>query len=397
MKPTSTPQSQPKDERADAPGRAEWHSLKQSRLAPSSLEGVRHSLLPGSTSGLELDYPARTKFPPAWLGHIPFAFWLIEVVRPRTLVELGVHSGNSYCAMLQSVRALGLETRCFGIDTWRGDGDADFYPKDVFNELRAYHDANYASFSTLLRTRFDDALPYFADGSVDLLHIDRLHSYDSVRQNFNNWLPKLSPRGIVLLHDTNMREEGFGVWQFFEEVSSRYATFEFVHLNGLGVVYVGTEMPSGSLQALFATKSDADIGRVRAYFARLGVSVLDRHLLHEAEASTRGNGSRAGEVGKLEQELLVAKVALADAVSARDAAHRMSRLEVGLVGRLQREAMMQFEAIRKLKNELVSLRRQLEKRSARPKFLRLASSFITPPLRAIAARVRAARRGDGSV
>jgi len=381
---TRSPQSQPKDERADGPKHAEWRSLKQSRLAPSSADGVMHSLLPGSTSGLELDYPARAKFPPNWLGHIPFAFWLIEMVRPRTLVELGVHSGNSYCAMLQSVHALGLETRCFGIDTWRGDEHASFYPEDVFDELRAYHDANYGNFSTLLRERFDDALAYFADGSVDLLHIDGLHSYDAVRQDFSNWLPKLSPRAIVLLHDTNVREQEFGVWQFFEEVSSRYATFEFFHSNGLGVVYVGTETLSGSLQALFATKSDADIGRVRAYFARLGVSVLNRHLLHEAEASVRGDATRAGEVRKLEQELLVAKAALADAVSARDAAERMSRLEMGLVGRLQREAMLQFGESTKLKKELARLRRQ--------SVLRLASSFITRPLRAIAARVRSARR-----
>jgi methyltransferase family protein len=387
----SSPQSQPKDERANAPGYAESCFPKQSRLVPSYTEGVMHSLLPGSTSGLELVYPARAKFPPSWLGHIPFVFWLIELVRPRTLVELGVRSGNSYCAMLQSVQALGLETRCFGIDTWRGDEHTGFYPEGVFDELRAYHDANYASFSTLLRARFDDALPYFADGSVDLLHIDGLHSYDAVRQDFSNWLPKLSPRAMVLVHDTNVREQGFGVGQFFEEVSSRYATFEFIHSSGLGVVYVGTETLPGSLQALFATKSEAEIGRVRAYFARLGVSVFDRYQLHEAAASASGN-ALTERVDKLEQELLAAAAAMGDAVCARDAARRMSRLAVGLVGRLQREAMLQFGESTKRNKELLRLRRQLEKRSERSKFLRLASSFLSRPLRAIAARVRSASK-----
>jgi Methyltransferase domain len=219
---------------------------------------------------------------------------------------------------------------------------------------------NYASFSTLLRARFDEAQPSFADGSVDLLHIDGLHSYDAVRQDFSNWLPKLSSRAIVLLHDTNVRQQGFGVWQFFEEISCHYATFEFVHSSGLGVISVGTETLPGSLQALFATKGEAEIGRVRAYFARLGLSVLDRYLLHEAEA----------KVDKLKQERLATKTVLADA---RDATHRMSRME----------------------KELASLRRQLEKRSkksARPRFLWLASSLIKRPLRALAARVRAARR-----
>ena len=50
---------------------------------------------PWSVSNIELEYPTRLVFPPSWLGHIPFAFWLVGALRPRTLVELGVHTGNS--------------------------------------------------------------------------------------------------------------------------------------------------------------------------------------------------------------------------------------------------------------------------------------------------------------
>src|SRR5512132_2345124 len=69
--------------------------------------------------GLELEYPIRLVDPPNWLGHTPFAFWLVGALRPRRLVELGVHTGNSYCAFLQGVQARTLETRCFGVDHWR--------------------------------------------------------------------------------------------------------------------------------------------------------------------------------------------------------------------------------------------------------------------------------------
>jgi len=30
----------------------------------------------------------------AWLEHIPFAFWVVDTLRPRKIVELGTHYGN---------------------------------------------------------------------------------------------------------------------------------------------------------------------------------------------------------------------------------------------------------------------------------------------------------------
>jgi cephalosporin hydroxylase len=56
----------------------------------------------------------------AWHEHAPFAFWLIEMHRPRTFVELGTHHGFSYCCFCQAIDRLGLETKAFAIDTWSG-------------------------------------------------------------------------------------------------------------------------------------------------------------------------------------------------------------------------------------------------------------------------------------
>jgi glycosyltransferase involved in cell wall biosynthesis len=234
------------------------------------------SMAPEMACGLELEYPARLAEPSAWVGHIPFALWLIWALKPRTVVELGVHTGNSYCAFLQAVHTLGLDTRCFGVDHWRGDPHAGHYDDEVYHQLRAYHDPLYGTFSTLLRSSFEEAVQYFSDGSVDLLHIDGFHTYEAVSADFQAWLPKVSSRGIALFHDTNVRERGFGIWKFWEELTSRYPHFEFLHGHGLGIVYLGSEPLTAPLKALFAAKTVAEREGIQNYFARLGISVVER-------------------------------------------------------------------------------------------------------------------------
>src|SRR5438093_2023490 len=117
-----------------------------------------------------LSLPTRLTAVPSWQEHIPFAFWLIDRLRPSLFFELGVHAGDSYCAFCQAVRETGAPTRCFGVDSWRGDGHAiDYDGEATLAELRQFHDPLYAGFSTLLPMTFDEARDGFADGAIDLL------------------------------------------------------------------------------------------------------------------------------------------------------------------------------------------------------------------------------------
>src|SRR5262249_24389788 len=159
----------------------------------------------------------------------PFAFWLVGTLRPRVLVELGTHGGFSYFSLCQAVQRHELNSRCYAIDTWKGDAHAGVYGGEGFEEGRAHHDQLYSAFCTLIRSTFDAALPQFGDGSIDLLHIDGRHLFADVRHDFESWLTKMSDRGVVLLHDTNVREGDFGVFRFWEQVSEHYPHFEFLH------------------------------------------------------------------------------------------------------------------------------------------------------------------------
>src|SRR6516162_6303822 len=171
----------------------------------------------------------------AWYAHVPFAHWLVAVTRPRLLVELGTRNGVSYSAFCEAVVNCKLDTHCFAVDTWKGDDHSGFYSEEVYLDLCRFQDERYSAFSKLLRCGFDEAVSYFADSSIDLLHIDGLHTYEAVRRDFESWQPKLSESGVVLFHDTNIREGDFGVWRFWEELRTQFPSFEFLHGAGLGV------------------------------------------------------------------------------------------------------------------------------------------------------------------
>jgi len=248
--------------------------------------------------------PEHVSQPYSWVGHIPFAFWIVEASRPDVLVELGTHSGNSYFSFCQAVKRLRLPTLCHAVDAWQGDEHAGFYGEDVFQAVAERNRLQYDSFSKLIRSQFDEAHAGFDDGSIDLLHIDGLHTYDAVKHDFENWLPKMSGRGIVLLHDTNVYERNFGVWVLFRELAQRYPTFEFLHSHGLVAVGVGADLPEPVRNLLQASGDESSRDVVRTCYERLGQVVLEQHTRAHLETIT---SSQSGELDRVRENLVSAQ------------------------------------------------------------------------------------------
>jgi hypothetical protein len=167
---------------------------------------------------------------------------LTELQRPTMIVELGSQWGVSYCAFCQAVKAIESETKCYAVDTWAGDVHTGDYDNEIFEDLKAHH-KQYESFSKLLRMTFDEALQHIPDHSVDLLHIDGLHTYEAVKHDYETWLPKMSEKGIVLFHDTMVKDREFGVHQLWSEISLKFPHFSFEHGFGLGILLTGRNQP----------------------------------------------------------------------------------------------------------------------------------------------------------
>src|SRR5436305_623487 len=131
---------------------------------------------------------------------------------------------------------------------------------------------------------FDAANPHFDDGTIDLLHIDGMHTYEAVRHDFDSWWPKVKPGGVVIMHDSFDRHDGFGVWKLLEELRTQFPVSEFFHSHGLGIVVKpGGENADHVANELVRADEDS-LKQLRRYY-----EVCAGNLEYEYEtARTRG-------------------------------------------------------------------------------------------------------------
>jgi predicted O-methyltransferase YrrM len=197
-----------------------------------------------------------------WTGHRYFAYDLIRNLKPEVVVELGTHKGTSFYAFSQGAKDENLSTKLFAVDTWEGDEHAGFYGDDIYNEVQDIIKKYYGQQQVqLLRKTFDAALSDFSDHSIDILHIDGLHTYEAVKHDFDSWLAKVKINGIILFHDIYISRGDFGVYKFWDELKAKYKTIEFHQSYGLGVLFLEEEKYD------WIIKNGEDIARYYSFMA----------------------------------------------------------------------------------------------------------------------------------
>lgn len=192
-----------------------------------------------------LEKPNRITPPYSWVGHIPFAFFLVKHHQPSKIVELGTTSGDSYFAFCQAVQEHQVTSKCFSINTGVLNPHTGSKEELAYEEARKYNEEHYKSFSSFIQKPADEALQDFDDASIDVLHIVNSYDYESTKHLFKSWLPKMSKRGVVLFHNTKETQNDFGVWAFWKELSGSYPSIDFPHSHGLGVSLFGRDLRKG--------------------------------------------------------------------------------------------------------------------------------------------------------
>lgn len=207
--------------------------------------------------------------PSTTFGHAPFFFWLVSVLNPKTIVELGSANGFSFFVLCQAAEKLESDTNCYAVDTWEGDMHTGRYSNVIYESVEGHLLRSFDRTKChLLRMEFIKAAERFEKGSIDLLFIDGCHTYEAVREDFFTWRDKMSGRGVVLFHDTQVEKENFGVKRFWREITAEYPNIEFHHDHGLGMLLVGRQSPQ-SLQEL-ALEPESTKEQVREVYAAIG-------------------------------------------------------------------------------------------------------------------------------
>jgi hypothetical protein len=239
--------------------------VKQKRQEPSFELTVA-----GLTLGPEVVQKFAVDKISAWMQHVPFMAWAIRNLEPRSYVELGTHYGVSFFAAVQTAAFLKLPLEARAIDLWEGDRHAGMYGNEVFDHVSAR--AKKFSGVTLTRSLFADARKLVPDGSVDLLHIDGLHTYEAVREDFDTWVSSLSDRGVIFFHDVRETRSDFGVHILWSELQAKFPSFTFDHGHGLGVLLVGSRVPKAFTDLAKLDQSPRG-DSVRQVFETLGAAL----------------------------------------------------------------------------------------------------------------------------
>lgn len=310
--------------------------------------------------GDELFWDAQHLGPPDWIGHVPFAFWLVRSLRPAVVLGLGGSDSNSHSAFCQAIAALGLECRAFAVDL-RSEERAGSASPDGARSANP----SYAPFSTVLELEPSQLTGRFQHGSIDLLHIAGANAHQAAREA----LQTLSDRSVVLMDNTAPYLADHDVRQLWSELASSYPHFEFLHADGLGVIGTGKQLPE-PLRELFALSRDAEgVRRVRSLFELSGEALALRY----------------------------ATAQLKDQLSLRDRLYSRTRSRIK---ELAQTLDVRLAESGRQTNELASLRETVAARENQINRMRKSAGWrLTAPLRVMSRGIkrmaRAVRRASG--
>ena len=154
------------------------------------------------------------------------------------LSDMGLHGNAVEIGTLQGQFAEMLLSRWEGqltcIDPWADDLEGyeldsiRFNDRDEDYRITVKALAPFGDRVTLVKSLSADAVNDFPLGSLDFVYIDGNHSPPFIREDLENWYPRVKPGGVLAGHDLN------GDWDW----STQPALWDFHKEHGMDIYYV---------------------------------------------------------------------------------------------------------------------------------------------------------------
>jgi predicted O-methyltransferase YrrM len=171
----------------------------------------------------------------AWFQLGSLAYEIVKENRPKTIVELGSHMGYSALVMALSLKKNNIPGKIYAIDTWVGDPHAGYYGEEVYTTLKhRIVSLGLSDHIELVRDTFENAKTQFK--SIDILHIDGLHTYKAAFGDFNCYKECLHKGSLVLFHDVNTYFKEMR--QLWRQISWKYESCMVPYSHGLGIIRI---------------------------------------------------------------------------------------------------------------------------------------------------------------
>jgi predicted O-methyltransferase YrrM len=183
-----------------------------------------------------LDLAAHPEDMQGWNSYNHVLRDVIETIRPRRIIEVGVWKGTAVIHMAKLTRELGLPCEILAIDTWLGSPEHILHKDDEkrYGSLRVLHGyprLYFTFLSNVIRNEVADRvvpLPMTSESApevltaldiqADVIHIDAAHQYAPALRDFDAYWPLLSDRGVLIGDDYDVKS---GVTRAAQDFATR--------------------------------------------------------------------------------------------------------------------------------------------------------------------------------
>ena len=152
----------------------------------------------------------------------------------KTMIEIGSFVGESTVMFAQSFKkVIAIDPFLEGYD----DKDPTSHSFDFDNVYQTYLDRTtiHSNVQTLVMTS-DEAVDTLNEEHFDFIYLDGLHTYEGVKKDIQNYLPKVKKGGVIGGHDyTNEVQHLKGV---FQAVNEMFGTPDKVFKDNSWIKYV---------------------------------------------------------------------------------------------------------------------------------------------------------------